>query len=56
MPRRPHYEPHPFLQLVSDALGVLIEVGSPLLTENYFSASEKWEMPQDAFEDLFASS
>ena len=55
MPRQVRYKPHPFLQLVVTALDELIEAQSGLLMEYYLPASEKWEMPQDAFEDLLAS-
>ena len=56
MPRQERYRPHPFIQLVFTALDELIEAQSDLLAEYYLSASERWEMPQDAFEDLLASS
>ncbi len=55
MPRQGRYKPHPFLQLVVTALDELIEAQRGLLMEYYLPASEKWEMPQDAFEDLLAS-
>ena len=56
MPRGRQYTPHPFIQVVSRALDELIEAQSDSLVEYYLSASEKWEMPQGAFEDLLASS
>ena len=56
MPRQGQYIPHPFIELVITALDELIEAQSGLLAEYCVSASEKWEMPQDAFEDLLASS
>ena len=56
MPRGGQYTPHPFIQVVSRALDELIETHSDSLVEYYLSASEKWEMPQGAFEDLLASS
>ena len=55
MPRQGRYRPHPFLPLVVTALDELIEAQRGLLMEYYLPASEKWEMPQDAFEDLLAS-
>ena len=55
MTRQGRYRPHPFLQLVMTALDELIEAQSGLLAEYYLSASETWEMPQGAFEDLLAS-
>ena len=56
MPRGGRYTPHPFIKLVSSALDELIEADGNLLAEYYLSASEKWEMPKDAFEVLLASS
>jgi hypothetical protein len=56
MPNRAQYRPHVFIQLVITALDELIEAQSDSLAAYYLSASEKWEMPQDAFEDLLASS
>ena len=56
MPRGGQYTPHPFIQVVSRALDELIEAQSDSLVEYYLSASEKWEMPKDAFEVLLASS
>tara|TARA_A100001015_G_scaffold11406_1_gene13586 strand:- start:3815 stop:4534 length:720 start_codon:yes stop_codon:yes gene_type:complete len=41
---------------VTTALDELIEAQSDLLAAYCVSASEKWEMPQGAFEDLLASS
>ena len=56
MPRQAQYRPHRFLQLVITALDELSEAQSDSLTEYFVYASEKWEMPQGAFEDLLASS
>ena len=55
MARQVRYTPHPFIQAVSRDLDELIEAQSDLLTERYLSASEKWEIAQDAFEGLLAS-
>ena len=55
MTRQGRYKPHPFLKLVLTALDELIEAQRGLLVEYYLSESENWEMPQDAFEDLLAS-
>ena len=56
MPRQERYRPHPFIQLVFTALDELIEAQSDSFAAYYLPASEKWEMPQGAFEDLLASS
>ena len=56
MPNRAQYRPHVFIQLVITALDELIEAQSDSLAAYFVSASEKWEMPQGAFEDLLASS
>ena len=55
MVRQVRGTPHLFIQVVSLTLDELIETQSDLLTEHYLSASEKWEMSQDAFEGLLAS-
>ena len=55
MPRQGQYIPHPFIELVITALDELIEAQSGLLAEYCVSASEKWEIAQDAFEGLLAS-
>ena len=56
MPNRAQYRPHVFTQLVITALDELIEAQSDSFAAYYLPASEKWEMPQGAFEDLLASS
>ena len=56
MPRQGQYTPHPFIKLVITALDELIESQSDSLAAYCVSASEKWEMPQGAFEDLLALS
>ena len=58
VPKYTRSEQHPLVRLVSDALDGLIEKekDGSLLAAWYQPASKKWEMPQNAFEELLASS